>query len=58
MNEGSIRLTLKPSVAEMVHQAVESGKYGTWEDIVAEALLEWRLTLPFEAVLAQTLTPP
>ncbi|MBN9559538.1 MAG: type II toxin-antitoxin system ParD family antitoxin [Alphaproteobacteria bacterium] len=27
----------------MVRQVVESGEYGTWDDIVADALLEWRL---------------
>ncbi len=39
----TLRLTLKPSVARVVDRAVESGEYGTRDDIVAEALLEWRL---------------
>lgn len=55
MTEHTIRLTLRPSIAEMVRRAVESGEYGTCDDIVAEALLEWRLRRELNAADGETL---
>jgi antitoxin ParD1/3/4 len=38
-----LRVTLKPTVAEVVRQAIETGEYASQDEIVSEALLEWRL---------------
>lgn len=38
-----LHVTLKPAVAEVVRQAIETGGYASQDEIVSEALLEWRL---------------
>ena len=38
-----LHVTLKPAVAEVVRQAIETGEYASQDEIVSEALLEWRL---------------
>jgi antitoxin ParD1/3/4 len=39
----AIHVTLKPALAEVVQQAIESGEYASQDEVVSEALLEWRL---------------
>lgn len=38
-----LRVTLKPALADVVRQAIETGEYASQDEIVSEALLEWRL---------------
>jgi antitoxin ParD1/3/4 len=39
----NMRIALKPALAEAVQQAVDSGEYASRDEVVGEALLEWRL---------------
>ena len=38
-----LHVTLTPVLAEVIQQAVETGEYASQDDVVSEALLEWRL---------------
>jgi antitoxin ParD1/3/4 len=38
-----LHVTLTPALAEVIQQAVETGEYASQDDVVSEALLEWRL---------------
>ena len=38
-----LRVTLKPDLADIVRQAIETGEYASQDEIVSEALLEWHL---------------
>lgn len=42
-NDRQIRVSLQPGVADAARQAVDSGAYQSVEDVVHEALIEWRL---------------
>ena len=37
-----LHVALKPALAEIVQQAVASGEYASRDEVVSEALLEWR----------------
>jgi antitoxin ParD1/3/4 len=38
-----LHVTLTPALAEVIQQAVETSEYASQDDVVSEALLEWRL---------------
>ena len=44
-----LHVALKPALAEAVQQAVASGEYASQDEVVSEALLEWRLRRELDA---------
>jgi antitoxin ParD1/3/4 len=42
-DNSDMHIALKSALAEIVQQAVESGEYASHDEVVGEALLEWRL---------------
>ena len=38
-----LRVSLKPALAEALQRAVASGGYASHDEVVSEALMEWRL---------------
>ena len=44
-----LHVALKPALAEAVQRAVASGEYASQDEVVSEALLEWRLRRELDA---------
>jgi antitoxin ParD1/3/4 len=42
-DRSELHVTLKPALAQVVQQAIETGEYASQDEVVNEALLEWRL---------------
>jgi antitoxin ParD1/3/4 len=55
VDKSNMRITLKPALAEAVQQAVDSGEYASQDEVVGEALLEWRLRRALSATERDTL---
>jgi antitoxin ParD1/3/4 len=48
-NLSELHVAVLPALADAVRQAVESGEYDSDDEVVAEALLVWRLSRELEA---------
>lgn len=43
MDSSKIHINLKPALAEVIQQAVAAGEYASQDEVIGEAILEWRL---------------
>jgi antitoxin ParD1/3/4 len=42
-DKSELHVILKPALAHVVQQAIQTGEYASQDEVVNEALLEWRL---------------
>ena len=54
-DSAELHVALRPAMAEAVQRAVDSGEYASQDEVVGEALLEWRLRRELNASERETL---